>query len=148
MNQRKSNDAIAENLRAKKWLQEWLQLKSIAGSSLYLKLEHKKNVIKKIRVVTNRWDISAEEVSEIYRYRWQIEMFFKWLKQHANLKKWYNTKPEAVGVQVYLSLITHALCELIRLTMKPEISCWEWLQQLNFRLSASPALKHPRLFVL
>jgi hypothetical protein len=91
----------------------------------------KNGKIKKIRVVTNRWDSTAEEISEIYRYRWQIEIFFKWLKQHAHLKKLYNTKPEAVRIQIYLSLITHALCELVRLTMKPEKTCWEWLQLIN-----------------
>ncbi|CAH0122617.1 hypothetical protein PAE9249_05189 [Paenibacillus sp. CECT 9249] len=85
----------------------------------------------KIRVVTNRWDLMAEEISEIYRYRWKIELFFKWMKQHLRLTKLYSYKPEAVWNQIYLTLIAYALCELIRLTVKPEKSCWQILQALN-----------------
>lgn len=90
-----------------------------------------KNKPQKIRVLTNRWDITAEEVTDIYRYRWKIELFFKWLKQHVNLTKLYNHKEAAVWNQLYLSLIAYALCELIRLTQLPEKSCWDILQFLK-----------------
>ncbi|ELK38758.1 transposase, partial [Brevibacillus agri BAB-2500] len=40
----------------------------------------------RIRIITNRFDLEAEELSDIYRWRWQIELFFKWMKQHAKIK--------------------------------------------------------------
>ncbi|WP_189021116.1 IS4 family transposase, partial [Paenibacillus marchantiophytorum] len=73
--------------------------------------QDKKGKLIRIRVVTNRFDLTAEEISEIYRHRWKIEMLFKWMKQHVNLKKLYNNKPRAVWNQIYLSLIAYALCE-------------------------------------
>jgi Transposase DDE domain len=85
----------------------------------------------RIRVITTRVDLTAEEISQIYRYRWKIELFFKWLKQHVKLEKLYSFKPAAVWNQIYLSLITHSLCELIRLTEQPQSSCWRILQHLN-----------------
>jgi hypothetical protein len=87
--------------------------------------------MKRIRVLTNRRDVSAEAISEIYRGRWRVETFFKWMKQHSNLGKLYSTKEKAVWNQIYLSLIAHALCELVRLTMKPEATCRELLQLLR-----------------
>lgn len=95
----------------------------------YTCADHKKKTIR-IRVLTNRWDISAQEVSDIYRYRWKIELFFKWMKQHVQLKKLYNTKPAAVWNQIYLSLIAYALVELIRLSAKPEETCLFVLDRL------------------
>ena len=84
-----------------------------------------------IRVLTNRWDLTAEEITDIYRYRWKIELFFKWMKQHVKLTKLHNHSEEAVWNQIYLSLIAYALCELIRLTAVPESSCWHLLQALK-----------------
>jgi hypothetical protein len=107
-----------------------------SGSTFQLRLVEytyvdAQNKTHKIRVVTNRWDLTAEEITDIYRYRWKIELFFKSLKQHVNLKKLYNHKEKAVWNQLYISLIAYALCELIRLTVKPEKSCWEIQQFLN-----------------
>jgi hypothetical protein len=90
-----------------------------------------KKKLQKIRVLTNRWDLTAEEITDIYRYRWKIELFFKWLKQHVSLTKLYNHKEVAVWNQLYISLIAYALCELIRLTAVPEKSCWDILQLLK-----------------
>jgi FOG: Transposase and inactivated derivatives len=85
----------------------------------------------RIRVITTRFDLTAKEISEIYRCRWKVELFFKWLKQHVKLEKLYSFKPAAVWNQIYLSLIAHALCELIRLTEQPKGSCWRLLRYLN-----------------
>ncbi|MBO9607080.1 MAG: IS4 family transposase [Paenibacillaceae bacterium] len=90
-----------------------------------------KNKLRRIRVLTNRWDLTAEEITDIYRYRWKIELFFKWMKQHVQLTKLYNHSEEAVWNQIYLALIAYALCELLRLTVAPESSCWNLLQALQ-----------------
>lgn len=86
--------------------------------------------VKRIRVLTTNRVLSAEQISEIYRGRWRVETFFKWMKQHGNLKKLYSTKQSAVWNQVYLSLIVHALCELIRLRMKPIATCSGLLEMI------------------
>ncbi|WP_175487577.1 IS4 family transposase [Alteribacillus persepolensis] len=61
-----------------------------------------------LRLITNRFDISPKEVSDIYRSRWEIELFFKWLKQHVNIKTFYGESENAVKNQVYTAL-THCL---------------------------------------
>ncbi|PTY76103.1 hypothetical protein B5V89_19015 [Heyndrickxia sporothermodurans] len=66
-------------------------------------------------MVTNRWDITAEQVAEIYKQRWQIELFFKWIKQHLKLVKLFNYKPEAVWNQLWLAMIAYALSEIIKI---------------------------------
>ncbi|MCK4261113.1 MAG: transposase, partial [Halanaerobiales bacterium] len=49
-----------------------------------------------IIIVTNDFDLSTEEISMIYRKRWQIELFFKWIKQNLNVKKFYGLSEQAV----------------------------------------------------
>lgn len=68
-----------------------------------------------IRIITNRFDLTAEEIGDIYRHRWAIELFFKWMKQHVRIKKFYGQTEGAVENQVYLALITYCLMVLIQL---------------------------------
>ncbi len=69
-------------------------------------------------ILTNDFDLSAEELGDIYRYRWQIELFFKWLKQHAQIKHFYGTSETAVINQLLLALM--AYCTLILLKLEIE----------------------------
>ncbi|NGP46939.1 IS4 family transposase, partial [Bacillaceae bacterium SIJ1] len=59
-----------------------------------------------LRLITNRFDLDAEEISEIYRSHWDIELFFKWLKQHVEIKHFYGMSETAIQNQIYLALIT------------------------------------------
>ncbi|MCZ0702348.1 hypothetical protein J2T56_000905 [Natronobacillus azotifigens] len=68
----------------------------------------------KIQIVVNDAKISAEEVSTIYRDRWKIELFFKWMKQHMVLKTMYGKSPNAVYNQVYMAMISFCLTLLIQ----------------------------------
>lgn len=68
-----------------------------------------------IQIITNRFDLDAEEIGEIYRSRWKIETFFKWIKQHIRIKTFYGTSQEAVENQVYLALIAYCLLVLVSL---------------------------------
>jgi hypothetical protein len=64
-------------------------------------------------IVTNRFDLTAEEIADIYRLRWSIEVFFKWVKQHLVIKKFYGTSPNAILTQIYCALILYCLLLLI-----------------------------------
>lgn len=88
------------------------------------KMEHKLRVItiddsvnEPFSIVTNDFARSAEEFGEIYRYRWQIELFFKWLKQHSQIKHFYGASETAVINQILLALMTYCALILLKFGM-------------------------------
>ncbi|MBW8350577.1 IS4 family transposase [Bacillus sp. IITD106] len=83
------------------------------------------------RVVTSRWDLSSEQVADIYRMRWKIELFFKWVKQHLKLVKLFSHKPEAVWSQLWLAVIAYALCEIIKIMTGTDKTVWQVLQLMR-----------------
>lgn len=68
-----------------------------------------------VTIVTNVFNLSAEEIGELYRYRWQIEIFFKWLKQNLHVKHLYGTSEQAVENQIYIALVTYCLLMILKL---------------------------------
>ena len=68
-----------------------------------------------LRLITNRFDLSADEISDVYRSRWAIELFFKWLKQHVEIKHFYGMTENALQNQIFIALITYCLHVLVRL---------------------------------
>lgn len=66
-------------------------------------------------IVTNVFDLTAEEISVIYRNRWQIELFFKWIKQNLMMKHFYGMSRQAVTNQIFIALITYCLLMLLKL---------------------------------
>ena len=91
------------------------------------KMKHKLRVItiddsvnEPFSIVTNDFTRSAEEFGEIYRYRWQIELFFKWLKQHAQIKHFYGTSEIAVINQLLLALMTYCALVLLKLEIEDQ----------------------------
>jgi len=66
-------------------------------------------------IITNDLKLKAEEIGTIYRYRWQIELFFKWIKQHLRVKHFYGTSEQAVKNQIFIALITYCLLLLLKL---------------------------------
>lgn len=77
-------------------------------------IETKDTESKPIIIVTNDFTLTAEEVGDIYRYRWQIEIFFKWIKQHLHIKHFYGTSQQAVELQLLIALITYCLLTLVK----------------------------------
>ena len=67
-----------------------------------------------ITFITNIFDMTAEEIIAIYRRRWDIEIFFKWIKQNLKIKKWIGYNENAVKIQVYTALIAYLLIYLLR----------------------------------
>ncbi|WP_374967048.1 IS4 family transposase [Lysinibacillus sp. RS5] len=70
---------------------------------------------KELHLMTNRFDLSADEIAELYKSRWAIELFFKWMKQHLNIKKFYGQSEQAVHNQVYIAMIVYCLNVLAQL---------------------------------
>lgn len=84
-------------------------------------------------LVTNRFDLSCDEISEMYRSRWAIETFFKWMKQHLQIKHLYGTSEQAVTNQVWIALIAFCLLALVKLDTKVKHSLLQitrWLTKL------------------
>lgn len=89
------------------------------------------------RVVTNRRDLSAEEIADIYKRRWLIELFFKWIKQNLNTIKLYSYKQKAVWNQICITMIAYGLAELIRIQTKTTRSLREIVELLRIYLEKS-----------
>lgn len=78
-------------------------------------MDSKGNVL---HLITNRFDLSAEEISEMYKSRWTIELFFKWIKQHLNIQKFYGQSEWAIQNQVFIALIVYCLHILAQIETK------------------------------
>lgn len=93
-----------------------------------------KGNLHRIRALTNRHDVSDAAIAQAYRYRWQVEVFFKRMKQKLNLSKCYCAKPVAMWNQIYLNLIAYVLCEYCRLKVAPEQEFEEVMDKLKLYL--------------
>ena len=85
--------------------------------------------------LTNNLDASVELISSLYRNRWGVELFFKWIKQHLRIKKFWGTSENAVRIQIYCAIITYCLVAIIQHDMKLERSIYEVLQILGISLT-------------
>ncbi len=85
--------------------------------------------------LTNAFHISALQVAELYKSRWQVELFFKWLKQHLKIKKFWGTTENAVRIQIYTAICTYCLVAIVQHDMKLDRSTYEILQILSISLT-------------
>ena len=84
--------------------------------------------------LTNNMELSAEQIAHLYKQRWQIELFFKWIKQHLKIKAFWGTSENAVRIQIYSAIISYCLVAIIGTTLKIERSTYEILQVLGISL--------------
>lgn len=84
-----------------------------------------------IKIVMNDAKVSAQEISDLYRSRWQIELFFKWIKQHLIIKRTYGRGPNAVRNQLYLAMITFCLTLLVKQKVGYKGSLWDLQKHLQ-----------------
>ena len=91
--------------------------------------------------LTNALGLSSLLVAELYKNRWQIELFFKWLKQHLKVKKFWGTSENAVKTQIYVAIITYCLVAIVQHDMRLERSTYEILQILSISLTDKTPLK-------
>jgi hypothetical protein len=84
--------------------------------------------------LTNNFELSAKQVAFLYKNRWQIELFFKWIKQHLKVKAFWGNSENAVRIQVYSAIIAYCLVSIVAEKMKIERSTYEILQVLGISL--------------
>ncbi len=92
--------------------------------------------------LTNNLTASAETIAELYRNRWSVELFFKWIKQHLRIKKFWGTSENAVRIQIYCALITYCLVAIVQHDMRLERSIYEVLQILGISLTDKTHLRY------
>jgi transposase len=92
--------------------------------------ENKKTLI----FLTNNFDLSAGQIALLYKQRWQIELFFKWIKQHLKIKTFWGTTENAVRIQINIAIIAYCLVSIIAKDLKINRSIYEILQILSASL--------------
>jgi len=81
--------------------------------------------------LTNNLFLSALTIAELFHCRWQIELFFKWIKQHLRIKSFYGTSENAVKTQIWIAVATYLLVAIIKKVLKIELSLYTILQILS-----------------
>jgi uncharacterized protein DUF4372/DDE family transposase len=84
--------------------------------------------------LTNHFKLPALTVARLYQQRWQVELFFRWLKQHLRIKVFYGTSANAVRVQLWAAVCVYALVALLKKRLHTQASFYEILQVLSLRL--------------
>lgn len=91
--------------------------------------------------LTNDLESSALIIANLYKNRWSVELFFKWVKQHLKIKKFWGTSENAVRIQIYCAIITYCLVAIMQHDMKLERSIYETLQILGISLTDKTPLR-------
>ena len=91
--------------------------------------------------LTNNMDLDATEVAALYKKRWEVELFFKWVKQHLKIKSFWGTSPNAVKVQIYCAIIAYCLVAICGNKLKSERKIYEILQILGISLLDKTSVK-------
>jgi len=81
--------------------------------------------------LTNNLTLPALTVAKLYRYRWKVELFFKWIKQHLRIKSFFGTSENAVKTQVWIAVSVYVLIAIIRKRLNLEVSLYTILQILS-----------------
>jgi len=84
--------------------------------------------------LTNQFTLPAITIAELYRYRWPVEIFFKWIKQHLRIKKFYGTSENAVKTQIWIAVSTYLLVAIMKKRLKIELTLYTILQILSITL--------------
>ena len=81
--------------------------------------------------MTNLFHLTAAEVAAIYKARWQIELFFKWVKQHLKIKSFLGTTANAVMTQVWVALCVYLLVAYVKFLLRPPGRLYEIFKRLQ-----------------
>ena len=84
--------------------------------------------------LTNNFILPAFTITELYRCRWQVELFFKWIKQHLRIKAFYGTSDNAVKTQIWIAVSVYVLVAIVRKRLGLEMSLYQILQIFSITL--------------
>ena len=84
--------------------------------------------------MTNNFALPALTIARLYKCRWQVELFFKWIKQHLRIKAFYGTSDNAVKTQVWIAISVYVLVAIVKKELRVERSLCDILQILSLTL--------------
>jgi len=84
--------------------------------------------------VTNNFSLSALDIAKLYKYRWSMNYFLKWIKQHLKVKSFWGYSENAVRIQIYTAMIAYVSVAVIKEELKIKYSNYEILQILSITL--------------
>jgi hypothetical protein len=88
---------------------------------------------KRLVFLTNNFVLPAATIAAIYKQRWQVELFFKWIKQHLRIKRFYGTSENAVKTQIWTAVCVYVLAAIIKKELALDVSLYTFLQILSVR---------------
>jgi hypothetical protein len=89
------------------------------------------NLGKRLVFLTNNFDLPATTIAALYKSRWQIELFFKWIKQHLRIKSFYGTSHNAVKSQIWIAVSTYLLVAIVKKELRIDLPLYTILQILS-----------------
>jgi Domain of unknown function (DUF4372)/Transposase DDE domain len=96
----------------------------------YLDVENQR----RLKFLTNNFQLPAMMIAQIYKCRWQVELFFKWIKQHLRIKAFYGTSDNAVKTQIWIAVSVYVLVAIVRKRLRLEMSLYQILQIFSITL--------------
>jgi hypothetical protein len=84
--------------------------------------------------LTNQFMLPAHTIAELYRYRWRVEIFFKWIKQHLRIKSFFGTSQNAVKTQIWIAISTYVLVAIMKKRLRIDLTLYTILQILSITL--------------
>lgn len=84
--------------------------------------------------LTNNFELTALEIAMLYKHRWFIELFFKWIKQHLKIKSFWGTSPNAVKTQIWIAIATYVIVLIVKKKLNLDQSIYEILQILSINI--------------
>ena len=78
--------------------------------------------------LTNQTALPASTICDLYKSRWQVELFFKWIKQHLRIKQFYGTSENAVKTQIWIAVSVYVLAAIVRKRLKLDVSLYTLMQ--------------------
>jgi IS4 transposase len=91
--------------------------------------------------LTNNFDITALEVANLYRNRWLIEVFFKWIKQNLTIKTLWGQSENAVNIHIWVAICTYLIVAKVKHTLKSKLSIYEIMQILSISVFDKTSLQ-------
>jgi len=84
-----------------------------------------------LTILTNNFSLPAFIIAQLYKCRWQVELFFKWIKQHLKIQSFFGTSENAVKTQIWIAISTYVLIAIVKQKLKIEASLYTFLQILS-----------------